>query len=298
MKSHVPLLDKITYYIVKRKGKQVRPMFVFLSARMLAEPSESTYHAASMVELLHTATLVHDDVVDDSFERRGFFSINALWKNKIAVLVGDYLLSRGLLLALDNKEFQLLSILSNAVKMMSEGELLQIEKARNLDIKEDVYYEVIRQKTASLIAAACSAGAASATENPEVVDKFRLFGEYIGMAFQIKDDLFDFGDIDVGKPLGIDIKEKKMTLPLIFALQNASRSDKRYIINIIKNHNTDKNKVSEVISFVQKSGGIEYSNKVMDNYRNKAITILNEFPESPSKSSMKDLVYYVTERNK
>lgn len=298
MKSHVPLLDKITYYIVKRKGKQVRPMFVFLSARMLAKPSESTYHAASMVELLHTATLVHDDVVDDSFERRGFFSINALWKNKIAVLVGDYLLSRGLLLALDNKEFQLLSILSNAVKMMSEGELLQIEKARNLDIKEEVYYEVIRQKTASLIAAACSAGAASATDKSDIIEKFRLFGEYIGMAFQIKDDLFDFGDIDVGKPLGIDIKEKKMTLPLIYALQNASRSDKRYMINIIKNHNNDKHKVAEVIAFVRKGGGIEYSKKIMDDYRNKAISILDEFPESPSKSSMKDLVYFVTERNK
>ena len=298
MKSHVPLLDKITYYIVKRKGKQVRPMFVFLSARMLAKPSESTYHAASMVELLHTATLVHDDVVDDSFERRGFFSINALWKNKIAVLVGDYLLSRGLLLALDNKEFQLLSILSTAVKMMSEGELLQIEKARNLDIKEEVYYEVIRQKTASLIAAACSAGAASATEDTKVIEQFRLFGEYIGMAFQIKDDLFDFGDIDVGKPLGIDIKEKKMTLPLIYALQNAPRSQRRYIINIIKNHNNDKHKVAEVIDFVQKSGGIEYSNEVMIDYRNRAILILDEFKDSPSKSSMKDLVFFVTERKK
>lgn len=297
MKSNVALLDKITYYIVKRKGKQVRPMFVFLSARMLAEPSESTYHAASMVELLHTATLVHDDVVDDSFERRGFFSINALWKNKIAVLVGDYLLSRGLLLALDNKEFQLLSILSNAVKMMSEGELLQIEKARNLDIKEEVYYEVIRQKTASLIAAACSAGAASATTDQEVIEKFRLFGEYIGMAFQIKDDLFDFGDVDVGKPLGIDIKEKKMTLPLIYALQKSDRSTKRHYINIIKNHNTDKHKVAEVIKFVQASGGIEYAKNIMIDYRNKAMEILESFPECASKASMKDLVYFVSERS-
>lgn len=297
MKSNVALLDKITYYIVKRKGKQVRPMFVFLSARMLAEPSESTYHAASMVELLHTATLVHDDVVDDSFERRGFFSINALWKNKIAVLVGDYLLSRGLLLALDNKEFQLLSILSNAVKMMSEGELLQIEKARNLDIKEEVYYEVIRQKTASLIAAACSAGAASATTDQEVIEKFRLFGEYIGMAFQIKDDLFDFGDVDIGKPLGIDIKEKKMTLPLIYALQKSDRSTKRHYINIIKNHNTDKHKVAEVIKFVQSSGGIEYAKTIMIEYRNKAMEILESFPECTSKASMKDLVYFVSERS-
>lgn len=298
MKSHVPLLDKITYYIVKRKGKQMRPMFVFLTARVLGEPAESTYHAASMVELLHTATLVHDDVVDDSFERRGFFSINALWKNKIAVLVGDYLLSRGLLLALDNREFQLLSILSTAVKMMSEGELLQIEKARNLDIKEEVYYEVIRQKTASLIAAACSAGAASVTDDQAIVERFRLFGEYIGMAFQIKDDLFDFGDIDVGKPLGIDIKEKKMTLPLIFALQNADRSKRRHIINIIKNHNTDKHKVAEVINFVRNSGGIDYAQKVMYDYRHKALSILEEFADNPAKNSLKDLVMYVTERDK
>lgn len=298
MKSHVPLLDKITYYIVKRKGKQMRPMFVFLSARILSNPSESTYHAASMVELLHTATLVHDDVVDDSFERRGFFSINALWKNKIAVLVGDYLLSRGLLLALDNKEFKLLSILSTAVKMMSEGELLQIEKARNLDIKEEVYYEVIRQKTASLIAAACSAGAASVTEDETVIERFRLFGEYTGMAFQIKDDLFDFGDIDVGKPLGIDIKEKKMTLPLIYALQNTDRSTRRQIINIIKNHNDNKHKVAEVIRFVRNSGGIEYAGQVMNDYRNRALLILAEFDDNPAKTAMQNLVMYVTERAK
>ena len=298
MRSNIPLLDKITYYIVKRKGKQVRPMFVFLSARMLAEPTETTFHAASLVELLHTATLVHDDVVDDSFERRGFFSINALWKNKIAVLVGDYLLSRGLLLALDNREYALLQILSRAVKQMSEGELLQIEKARTLDIKEEVYYEVIRQKTASLIAAACSAGAASSTKDEEVVEKFRLFGEYIGMAFQIKDDLFDFGDVDIGKPLGIDIKEKKMTLPLIYALQNAPRDVKRKIIYIIKNQNQDKHKVSEVIKFVQSSGGIEYAKEAMLSYRQKAMDILNQFDDSPSKSAMTDLVMYVTDRVK
>ncbi|HMG15880.1 MAG TPA: polyprenyl synthetase family protein [Saprospiraceae bacterium] len=298
MRSHIPLLNKITYYIVKRKGKQVRPMFVFLSARMLSTPTETTFHAASLVELLHTATLVHDDVVDDSFERRGFFSINALWKNKIAVLVGDYLLSRGLLLALENNEYALLQILSKAVKQMSEGELLQIEKARSLDIKEEVYYDVIRQKTASLIAAACSAGAASSTKDEAVVEKFRLFGEYIGMAFQIKDDLFDFGDVDVGKPLGIDIKEKKMTLPLIYALQNAPRDVKQKIIYIIKNQNQDKHKVSEVIQFVQKSGGIEYSKEVMLRYRSKALEILSEFEDSESKSAMYDLVMYVTDREK
>ncbi len=298
LKSKVALIDLITKYILRQKGKKIRPILVLLSAKLCGEINSRTYVAANLVELLHTATLIHDDVVDDSFERRGFFSINALWKNKIAVLVGDYLLSRGLLLALDNKEFQLLSILSTAVKMMSEGELLQIEKARNLDIKEEVYYEVIRQKTASLIAAACSAGAASATEDTKVIEQFRLFGEYIGMAFQIKDDLFDFGDIDVGKPLGIDIKEKKMTLPLIYALQNAPRSQRRYIINIIKNHNNDKHKVAEVIDFVQKSGGIEYSNEVMIDYRNRAILILDEFKDSPSKSSMKDLVFFVTERKK
>ncbi len=298
MRSNIPLLNKITYYIVKRKGKQVRPMFVFLSARMLSTPTETTFHAASLVELLHTATLVHDDVVDDSFERRGFFSINALWKNKIAVLVGDYLLSRGLLLALENNEYALLQILSKAVKQMSEGELLQIEKARSLDIKEEVYYDVIRQKTASLIAAACSAGAASSTKDEEVVEKFRLFGEYIGMAFQIKDDLFDFGDVDVGKPLGIDIKEKKMTLPLIYALQNAPRDVKQKIIYIIKNQNQDKHKVSEVIQFVQKSGGIEYAKQVMIDYRTKALEILSKFENSESKSAMYDLVMYVTDREK
>ncbi|MEZ4980474.1 MAG: polyprenyl synthetase family protein [Saprospiraceae bacterium] len=234
MKSKVALLDQITFYIVRRKGKQVRPMFVFLSAKTCGDITPSTYNAASLVELLHTATLVHDDVVDDSFERRGFFSINALWKNKIAVLVGDYLLSRGLLLSLENNEYQILQIVSNAVRAMSEGELLQIEKARRLDITEEIYFEIIKGKTASLIASACSAGAASTTKDPEVIEKMRLFGEKIGIAFQIRDDLFDFGTDDVGKPLGIDIKEKKMTLPLIYALKNASKSEKRTVINTIK----------------------------------------------------------------
>ena len=297
MNSPVPLLSKITRYIVKRKGKQVRPMFVFLSAKLCGEINESSYTAASLVELLHTATLVHDDVVDESNKRRGFFSINALWKNKIAVLVGDYLLSKGLLLAVDNEEYQLLQIVSRAVKAMSEGELLQIEKARRLDIKESVYFDIIQGKTASLISAACAAGAASTTDDKEVIESMRLFGEKIGISFQIKDDLFDYGTIDVGKPLGIDIKEKKMTLPLIYALDHASNSDKKRIIKIIKKHNTDKVKVDEVIQFVRKSGGLEYAEKIMNKYRSDAFEILKELPTSPAKDSLEELVLYVTERS-
>ena len=298
MKSHVPLLDKITYYIVQRKGKQVRPIFVFLSAKVWGDINPSTYNAASLVELLHTATLVHDDVVDDAMQRRGFFSINALWKNKIAVLVGDYLLSQGLLLAINNEEFQLLQIVSKAVKEMSEGELLQIEKARRLDIKEDVYFDIIRQKTASLIAAACSAGAASVTKDEEIIEKMRYFGETVGIAFQIKDDLFDYGDDAIGKPRGIDIKEKKMTLPLIYALSKADRSKKRDIINKIKNRSTDPKVVKEVISFVKDSGGMEYAEKVMQNYTQKAMEIIDGFPQSDIQSSLRDLVKYVIERRK
>jgi octaprenyl-diphosphate synthase len=296
MKSHVPLLDKITHYIVKRKGKQVRPMFVFLAAKICGNSNETTYTAASLVELLHTATLVHDDVVDDSYQRRGFFSINALWKNKIAVLVGDYLLSRGLLLSLENNQYDLLQILSNAVKSMSEGELLQIEKARRLDIDESVYFEIIRGKTASLIASACSAGAASSGVEKEKVEKMRLFGEKIGMAFQIKDDLFEFGWDDVGKPLGTDIKEKKMTLPLIYALKKADRSQRNRIINLIKNKNSKTSFVNEVISFVRNSGGIEYASSVMNQYKEDAKTILQEFPASSSRDAMQQLVDYVIER--
>jgi octaprenyl-diphosphate synthase len=297
MKSSVPLLDKITSYIVKRKGKQLRPMFVFLSAKMCGGINESSYRAAALIELLHTATLVHDDVVDDSNERRGFFSVNALWKNKIAVLVGDYLLSRGLLLSIDNHDFKLLGIVSNAVREMSEGELLQIEKARRLDIAEPVYFEIIRQKTASLIASCCSCGAASATDDDTVVARMRDFGECTGIAFQIKDDLFDYGSGEhIGKPTGIDIKEKKMTLPLIYALNNAGYMEKRKIINIVKNHNTDPQKVGEVISFVLNSGGIQYAEKKMYEYRDKALSILEPFPQSPSKSSLINLVKYTTER--
>jgi octaprenyl-diphosphate synthase len=297
MKSSVPLLDKITQYIVKRKGKQLRPMFVFLSAKVCGEMNDSTYRAASLIELLHTATLVHDDVVDDSNERRGFFSVNALWKNKIAVLVGDFLLSRGLLLSVDNKDFHLLGLVSNAVREMSEGELLQIEKARKLDIDEKVYYEIIRKKTASLIASCCACGAASVTTDQTVIEKMQSFGEAVGIAFQIKDDLFDYGDgSNIGKPTGIDIKEKKMTLPLIYALNNASFLEKRRIINIVKNNNNNPKKVAEVIDFVIKSGGIQYAETKMNEYKNKAIDLISSFPDSPSKNSLIGLVKYTTER--
>ena len=297
MKSSVPLLDKITQYIVKRKGKQLRPMFVFLSAKVCGEMNDSTYRAASLIELLHTATLVHDDVVDDSNERRGFFSVNALWKNKIAVLVGDFLLSRGLLLSVDNKDFHLLGLVSNAVREMSEGELLQIEKARKLDIDEKVYYEIIRKKTASLIASCCACGAASVTSDQSVIEKMQSFGEAVGIAFQIKDDLFDYGDgSNIGKPTGIDIKEKKMTLPLIYALNNASFLEKRRIINIVKNNNNNPKKVAEVIDFVIKSGGIQYAETKMNEYKNKAIDLISSFPDSPSKNSLIGLVKYTTER--
>lgn len=297
MKSSVPLLDKITNYIVKRKGKQLRPMFVFLSAKVCGEMNDSTYRAASLIELLHTATLVHDDVVDDSNERRGFFSVNALWKNKIAVLVGDFLLSRGLLLSIDNKDYHLLRIVSNAVREMSEGELLQIEKARKLDIDETVYYEIIKKKTASLVASCCSCGASSVSGSEEVIEKMRAFGEAVGMAFQIKDDLFDYGDgTNIGKPTGIDIKEKKMTLPLIYALNNASYFDKRKIINIVKNNNNNPKKVAEVIDFVIKSGGIQYTEKKMNEFKNEALEILSGFPESEAKRSLIGLVRYTTER--
>ena len=298
MKSRVALLDKIMYYIVKRKGKQVRPIMVFLSARIWGQPNESTYRAASFIELLHTATLVHDDVVDDSYQRRGFFSINALWKNKIAVLVGDYLLSKGLLLALDNKEYNQLHIVSKAVKDLSEGELLQIEKARRLDIEESIYYDIIRQKTASLIASACSAGCASVTDDEETIEKMRLFGETLGIAYQIKDDLFDYGDAAIGKPTGIDIKEKKMTLPLIYALSQASKREKRFIINSIKKKSTDPKVIREVISFVKSKGGLEYATEAMLTYRNKAMTLLDSFPQNEGTASMRQLVDFVIDRKK
>lgn len=297
MKSDVALLDKITYYIVRRKGKQIRPMFVFLSAKLCGGMTDSAYNAASLIELLHTATLVHDDVVDDSNERRGFFSVNALWKNKIAVLVGDYLLSRGLLLAVDNKEFRLLRIVSNAVREMSEGELLQIEKARRLDIHEKIYFDIIRQKTAVLIASCCACGAVAASASDETVEKMRLFGEFVGIAFQIKDDLFDYGNSEeIGKPTGIDIKEKKMTLPLIYALSRSSYFEKRKIINIIKNHNDDPEKVKVVIDYVMKSGGIPYAQAQMEEYKAKALALLSGFEHNPARNSLEELVKYTTER--
>ena len=298
MKSHVPLLDKIMYYIIRRKGKRIRPMFVFLSAKICGNVGESTYHAASLIELLHTATLVHDDVVDDSQMRRGMFSINALWKNKIAVLVGDYLLSRGLLLAVDNGQFELLRIVSTAVKEMSEGELLQIEKARRLDITESIYYDIIKQKTASLIASSCAAGAASATNDKEVIEKMRKLGETIGVAFQIKDDLLDYSTNATGKPRAIDIKEKKMTLPLIYTLQKVSRPEKRRIIRTIKKHNENKERVEEVITKVKEAGGLEYAEKAMNEYRDKALALLNEMPDSDAKASLRELIHFVTERSK
>ena len=298
MKSSVPLLDKITHYIVKRKGKQLRPMFVFLSAKLCGDITESSYRAASLIELLHTATLVHDDVVDDSNMRRGFFSVNALWKNKIAVLVGDYLLSRGLLLSVQNDEFQLLKIVSDAVREMSEGELLQIEKARRLDISEEIYFNIIRQKTASLIASCCAAGAQSVKADSVTIEKMRMFGELAGIAFQLKDDLFDYGSGDIGKPTGIDIKEQKMTLPLIYALSKASFMVKRKLINIVKNNNNDPDKVKYVIDYVLTSGGIEYTHQIMLDYRQRALDILHQFDDSEAKKSLQQLVMYTTERTK
>jgi octaprenyl-diphosphate synthase len=298
MRSNVPLLDKITWYIVKSKGKQVRPMLVLLSARLFGEVNEASYTAASLVELLHTATLVHDDVVDDSNERRGFFSINALWKNKIAVLVGDFLLSQGLLLSVTQGQYRMLEVVSRAVKEMAEGELLQMEKARKLDIQEAVYYDIIRQKTASLIAAACCAGAISTAPDEETIQKMWLFGEKIGMAFQIRDDLFDFGEDDIGKPTGIDIKEKKMTLPLIYTLQNVDKTMRRHLIHLVKNESHKTDKVAEVIKVVRSSGGLEYAQAAMYRFRKEAFVLLDTLPESAARQSLHDLVVFVTERKK
>jgi octaprenyl-diphosphate synthase len=298
MLSKVPLLNRITYYIVRRKGKQMRPMFVFLVAKMVSNGGfdERTYRGASVVELIHTATLVHDDVVDESNRRRGFFSVNALWKNKIAVLVGDFLLSKGLLLSIDNEDFDLLKLISIAVREMSEGELLQIEKARKLDITEEVYFDIIRKKTATLIAACCGIGAASVGANQDCVRKMRKFGEYIGIAFQIKDDLFDYTEANIGKPTGIDIKEQKMTLPLIYTLNNCSKKEKAWLINSVKKHNKNKKRVKEVIAFVKEKGGIEYTTTKMNDYKNKALAILEDFPTSPYKDSLLTMIDYVVER--
>lgn len=296
MKTRVLLLDKIMSYIVKRKGKQMRPMFVFLSAGTCGKITESTFRGASLIELLHTATLVHDDVVDEANYRRGFFSVNALWKNKVAVLVGDFLLSRGMMLALENREYDLLSIVNDAVREMSEGELLQIEKSRRLDITEDIYYEIIRQKTASLISSCCGIGASSSGAAEEVVKKMRVFGEKIGMAFQIKDDLFDYGEMEIGKPVGIDIREKKMTLPLIHALSKSGWMEKRKIISIVKNESDKPKKVKEVIAYVKQSGGIEYAVQTMNRYHQEALAIIKDFPESAYKNSLVQLVQFTIDR--
>ncbi len=296
VKSTNPLLDRIMRFIIKRKGKQMRPMFVFLSAKIAGGINDASYRAAALIELLHTATLVHDDVVDDAMKRRGFFSINALWKNKIAVLVGDYLLSKGLLLSIDNGDYKILHITSRAVKEMSEGELLQMEKARKLDIDESIYFDIIRAKTASLLASACAAGAFSAAADENVSETFRLFGEKVGIAFQIKDDLFDYGQDNIGKPTGIDIKEKKMTLPLIYALQHADAATKRRIIYTVKNNSTDKKKVNEVISYVQQSGGIDYAAQKMQQYKEEALVILQKYPDTPARQAMRELVNYVIDR--
>lgn len=298
MSSKVSLFNRITHYVVNRKGKQMRPMFVFLIAKMCnnGEVNERTYRGASVIELIHTATLVHDDVVDDSNRRRGFFSVNALWKNKIAVLVGDYLLSKGLLLSIDNDDFDLLKIISVAVREMSEGELLQIEKARSLDITEEVYFEIIRQKTATLIAACCAMGAQSVNASTEVVENMRKFGELIGTAFQIKDDLFDYGEEKIGKPTGIDIKEKKMTLPLIYTLNHISNKERNWLINSVKNHNRDRKRVKEVITLVKEKGGLEYASEEMKKYQQKALQLITNFPPSPYKDSLELMVNYVIER--
>ena len=296
VKSNTPLLDRIMKYIIKRKGKQLRPMFVFLCAKLHAPINESTYRAAALVELLHTATLVHDDVVDESLERRGFFSINAIWKNKIAVLVGDYLLSKGLLLSTTNNDFEQLHILSEAVKQMSEGELLQIEKSRNLNLSEAVYFEIIRNKTASLLSSACAAGAWSTSKDKTVCNKMKLFGEKIGIAFQIKDDLFDYGSDNIGKPTGNDIKEKKLTLPLIYTLNNMKAARKRELIYLIKNENKNPEKVKQIIDAVVSAGGIEYAKEKMNGYRDEALGILHEFPDNNVRNALEELVRYTTDR--
>ncbi|MFT4094970.1 MAG: polyprenyl synthetase family protein [Niabella sp.] len=296
VKSKVRLLDHIMRYIVKRKGKQIRPMFVFLSAKLFGATTETTYRAASLVEILHTATLVHDDVVDDSLERRGFFSIYALWKNKASVIVGDYLLATGLLLSLENNDYRILHILSDAIRKMSEGEILQMEKARTLNFKEDLYYTIIKGKTASLLASACSAGAWSSTQNEAAAEKMRLFGELTGVAFQIKDDLFDYASEDVGKPTGNDIKEKKMTLPLIYTLNNCDKDTRRKIINIVKNNNNDKRKVRWVLDKVVETGGIHYATQKMNEYKNEALKLLATCPDNAYRKGLADLVEYVTER--
>ena len=299
LQSKVPLLDRIMHYIIKRKGKQMRPMFVFLTSKMFGEMNEKCYRAASLIELLHTATLVHDDVVDEANLRRGYFSVNALWKNKIAVLVGDFLLSKGLLLSVENEDFDLLKIVSSAVKDMSEGELLQIEKARRLDIKEEIYFEIIRKKTAVLISSCCACGTSAMDESEETIEKLAIFGEKVGIAFQIKDDLFDYTQSKlIGKPTGIDIREQKMTLPLIYTLNTVDKKTRGKIINTVKNHHKNDEKVAELIQLVQETGGLEYAEKVMLEYQKEALMLLESFPENEARKSLQKLVKYVIDREK
>jgi len=299
LKTKVPLLDRIMHYIIKRKGKQMRPMFVFLSSKLFNNVNESTYTAASLIELLHTATLVHDDIIDEANFRRGVFSINALWKNKISVLVGDFLLSRGLLLAVEKEEFRLLKIVSRAVKEMSEGELLQIEKTRELNITEDIYYEIIKKKTATLISACCESGAESSKASKEDVEKMRLFGEKAGIAFQIKDDLFDYTQNPIiGKPTGIDIREKKMTLPLIYTINKVDKKNKNYIINTIKNDSKNSGRIEKIIKLVKDNNGLKYAENKMNIYYHEALCILEGFPENEAKKSLSHLLEYVIKRNK
>ena len=294
--SNTPLLDRVMRYMVKRKGKQLRPMFVLLAAKLCGEVNESTYRAASLVELLHTATLVHDDVVDDSLERRGFFSVYALWKNKVSVLVGDYLLAKGLLLSLDNEDFKILQLLSDAVRKMSEGELLQMEKSRSLNFDEDIYFEIVKNKTASLLASSCAAGAWSSSHDEDHTSKMKAFGEKVGIAFQIKDDLFDYAFQNVGKPTGNDIKEKKLTLPLIYTLNKVDKKSRREIIYIIKNQNTDKTKLNYILDIVTKNGGIDYTIDKMNHYKQEALNILHSFPASEIRTGFEELVNFVTDR--
>jgi len=299
MSSEVPLLNRITYFVVKRKGKQIRPMLVFLIAKMIStnELGEKSYRGASILELIHTATLVHDDIVDDSNQRRGFFSINALWKNKIAVLVGDYLLSKGLLISVDNRDYDLLKIVSDVVREISEGELLQIEKSRTMDLSEEMYYKIIEKKTAVLLAACCAIGASSVSANQEVISKMYEFGKLLGIAFQIKDDLFDYGEKKIGKPLGIDIRERKVTLPFIYSLSVLNLEDKKWIINTIKSHNKDKNRVLKAISKIKEAGGLDYASKKMEMYKDNAVKILDGFPNSRYKESLILLANFVTTRD-
>lgn len=299
LKSSVPLLNKIMYYIIKRKGKQMRPMFVFLSAKLFGDIKEKTYRAASMIELLHTATLVHDDVIDESNLRRGFFSINALWKNKVAVLVGDFLLSKGLILAVKNKDYELLEIVNRAVEEMSEGELLQIEKSRDLNISEKTYFEIIRKKTATLISACCESGVNSVLDDQNILNKMKIFGEKTGIAFQMTDDLFDYNNSPlIGKPTGIDIRERKITLPLIYTLNIVDKKTRKYIINIVKNHNKNQKKIDELIKIVKQSGGVKYTHEMIKKYYEEAVEILNEFPENEAKKSLILLLEFVIKRKK